>query len=347
MYALSGERLARDCIDRMIDIARPVGSFESLPPDTVQVDDRPGSFRLITKYYSALLKVNTINVTETEELFPSIQGPSEASQVAIVVLSVDDNPKLRPLLSRLNGQSAELAMVIMEADGGQPEDRDFWEGVCSSFGFEYHDYKNLEEAAMSLQCVPWPTLLNRRTAAPALTASKDTQLADLSITPRNLSESRGRSAELQSTMASPSADHSSDSPFGLRDTPTVDPSTHAAQIPANERAVSQQFDDDFAPFVSAGTGSRSTSFDLGDADLLPTEAQLDEIERIIFGGRRSSEPPIPATSSSEILEDSFDLEDIFVRLESLKASTQQMNDAERKQFAASVALVMERNLERG
>lgn len=180
---------------------------------------------------------------------------------------------------------------------------------------------------MSLQCVPWPSIQRHGPVEAVLPKPLEVDFSRLAleptVPPAHLTDTKSFDQFLDASVQNHGLD--------LNNTVFEEPMTSTISKASEE---SEGFEDDFAPFVSGEPGT----FDPPMEEPLIPDSQLEEIERLIFG--HSS-----GTGSNG--ETGFELGDVLSRLDDLKASAQHMNDHDRREFAAGIALAVERHLEFG
>lgn len=329
LYTLSGINLAIEILQRLLQLAKPTteltDSFNDLNTKEDEEDPQK-SYRLITKYYSAILNVKIIDVTKDNEDFsdPEIDN-TQSNQVSIIVFDPTDSERLIDFLTTFGDLESELSMVIVSSSNEPDENLNQIQESCQEFGFEFYDSETLNEASMALQCVAWPKIKRYDRKPRALEAV---------LSEENGSDSHTSQAETSSELPVKSLseiDWNKDI-TSFKSSKEVDLQNH----------MENQFEDDFSPFVSSDPTS-STSFnpfnpsdydELQNEDEDPTEMEYQELNEYLFN-----------SNSNQVRLDELDMGDLFTKLNSLKDLGSQMKDEDRKKLASQVALLIENKLE--
>ncbi|KAH9822588.1 hypothetical protein DFH28DRAFT_882187 [Melampsora americana] len=335
IYSISEIDLSIQVLKRLINLAKPTtkGLVDSLNNLNIKEEEEEGSkrYHLITKYYSAILNVNMIDITKYKDLdFPNPEGDHDhVNQVSIIVFDPIDKERLIDFLSTFNDLNSELIMVITLSNQSHSHHLDQIQESCLEFGFEFYDYDTLNEASMALQCVAWPKIERHDRKSQIFEAdlyeeNEMSRIPDDSKTPNDLPVNN--LSEIQWSLS----DESDKQNQLLK------------EVDLNSTS-DDRFEDDFSPFVSSNLTSSSTTFtpfnesdydQLEDQDLESTAEEYQELSRFLFN-----------SNSNQIELDQLDLGDLLNKINDLKTLGSQMNDEDRKKLASQVSLLIESKLE--
>ncbi|KAA1102957.1 hypothetical protein PGT21_001256 [Puccinia graminis f. sp. tritici] len=335
-----------DFITRMIHQARiqhlnPTNSDPASQPGPIKLDpdQQWSAWKLITKYYEARLEVQ----------YSPIETSRQSEAQAIVILwESQEKDRLEMVLKSFNSSelTAQSRIVIVDLDPQQLEKHQDWNEICFEHGFECHSSADLDEASMSWQCCPWPSIQRtpQSTSSPKLnpllkpppTQSPSPELHSSNPQPPNPNNLVQFPDDFHKAGSKASALSTSLSVGNLDQPPKLDSAS------CLNNSEDNRFEDDFSDFVCAGTSSttwddqnnNNNNNSDDDDDEQISSLEVEEMVHRLFGHN------LPTSSSDGL----GDLGSLVSQLDQLKLEAAGMDDRARKRLASRVAMAVESQL---
>ncbi|OAV91793.1 hypothetical protein PTTG_03732 [Puccinia triticina 1-1 BBBD Race 1] len=289
-------------------------------------------WKLVTKYYDALLEIRCFSIETRGTVRPT------TAHAIVILCASDDKGRLSFVLKSFKSeeQIAHSRLVIVDLESEQLEEDEEWHAICFEHGFECHSSSDLDEASMSWQCCPWPSIQRNSQAVFSGSLSPLLELDHTQfVSPVSLLSNPQTGTYDQSRN-----DFDKDIPKGpARLTNSEVGSTDPAPCPNNSEA--NKFEDDFSDFVSAGTSSTQwddqnvdTVNDTDDDTEQISSLEVEEMVHKLFGQN------LPSSSA----DGHGDLESLVSQLDLLKLEAAGMDHRSRKRLASRVAMAVESQL---